>query len=91
MRRFMLAALVVAVMARQAFGDATQRLLKALDSDNEHLTVKQVQRLIDEGADVNAKNEYDETPLMRAVFHEEIETELVKLFINAGAKCQCQR
>ena len=79
------ALVAVLVMASSAFGNATDELFGVL-SDGK-FTLKQVQSLVNDGADVNAKDNTSHTPLMYVSNYCESPEQLdvVKFLLESGA------
>lgn len=77
---------LIAVMAAAscAFGDATEQLLKAAQSEN--VNARTVERLIESGADVNASDEYGMTAMMLINLSDSKNSlEVIAMLIKYGA------
>lgn len=74
-----LSTFVLIILCISIFADINDDLIKAAEDAD----IEKVKQLIEQGADVDAKNEYGWTALMAAAWWGN--TEIVKLLIQAGA------
>ena len=87
MKKVILCVVVVVLCVSAAFGGVMEDLLRAARDKN--TTPQKIQRLINAGADVNAKGNDGETVLMLAALNNS-NPEVIKALLNAGADLNAQ-
>ncbi|MBQ7544262.1 MAG: ankyrin repeat domain-containing protein, partial [Synergistaceae bacterium] len=83
MKKAVVAVVLLLAAVSCAFADASSDLLRAARNEKVQITAKMLNKFLENGADINAKDSEGKTPLMLIAEYADAKT--VRMFIEAGA------